>query len=345
MSLPSVKKILNIISRCTYVPLLRLKDTSGAKLRKCAGVFADFVFDKSRETSVIMLVFNALAIYSSHTAQIKGHEKSKRENKEFLIDQEKKERKIDLFLTVIPPYILDIFLSKKLDKGILTTKSHRNKIIYELAPSIGAQREDLYQTARFSFKEYVLEKTAAILDIISGLKSKFPSKYNFFEKTKELSRKIKRSIKNEFSPKPLEVLSSIFDNRVLEGKVQPDNPALLNMRNGRAYDDIYGQNNGLRILAIVLYTIAANSIIMPYLKNKWSNKEYEKTLEFTGETTESLRRKQRFGYPLSNVRRKTSLFDTFTNLDRETRKLYMKNSKLYGYNVMPESKTFNMFKI
>lgn len=345
MKLSAVKKALHLISRCTYVPLLRLKDTAGQKAKKITRVFADFVFGKCRETAVIMLAFNALAVYSSHTAQIKGHEKSKRENKEFLIDQEKKERKIDLFLTIIPPFLLDMFLSKKLDKGILTTKAHRNKIIYELAPSIGAQRSDLYQTAKFSFKEYIWEQTAAVLDLIGKFRNKFPNKREFFDKAAELSLNIKRSMKNEFSAKPLEILSSVFDNRVLEGKLQPDNPTLLNMRNGRAYDEIYGQNNGLRILAAVLYIAAANSILMPYLKNKWSNKEYERSLKESGETTENLLRRQRFEYPLSNVRRKTSLFDTFTNLDIETRKLYRKNSKLYGYNTMPDSKMFNVFKI
>ena len=90
--------------------------------------FSNFVFNGSKRTDIVILLFNAIAILSSHTAQIHGLENSTRENKDFLIELEEKERKIDLGLTLIPPLIMNYMLSHKLERGEINTRYEKNLI-------------------------------------------------------------------------------------------------------------------------------------------------------------------------------------------------------------------------
>ncbi len=269
--------------------------SKNARHSYCKNV-ANFIFNCSKETALIMLFFNAVSILSSHISQIGGLKKSKRENKEYLITQEKKELGLDLVLTIIPPFMLNNFLKKKLEAGLITTKEAREKLINLAAPVVGASRDELYSIEHIrplkeTVSTIITRGTSAILkhtkkmpksienvvrNIDTGLKKKLP---NFAEQI----------------PKPnLEDIATDLDNLAKEKKVSKT--ILKQFRNGSAYDELCGQINGLLIITTLAYTILASNVIMPILKNKLANREYEKQLAKMGETKESIKRKKRFEY-------------------------------------------------
>ncbi len=280
---------------------------------------ANFIFNYSKETALIMLFFNAVSILSSHIAQIGGLKKSKRENKEYLISQEKKELGLDLILTIIPPFLLNNFLKKKLDAGLLTTPEAREKLINIAAPVVGVARDELYSTDHI---RPIKETVSSVLSrgTTAIMQNKKTPKF-LFNSVKNLDKKLKSTLPNYALKLPapnLEDICTDFNNLAKDKRISPK--VLKQFRNGSAYDELCGQNNGILIMATIAYTILASNIIMPILKNKLANKEYEKQLAKMGETKESIKRKKRFEYnnfPVIKVE-ENSTFNIFSNSDNTT---------------------------
>ncbi len=280
-----------------------------ARISYCKKI-SNFIFNRSKETALIMLVFNSISIISSHLSQIGGLKRSKRENKDYLINQEWKELGLDLAFTIVPPFILNNFLMKKFDSGQWTTKSARNYLIDTIAPTVGASKNELYSLDHIKpFKESIVNTKD---EIITTLKksNKLP---------KFLDDKIKMPKVKPIKPAPMVALEDIttdFDI-IKKGNFKP-------FYNGKAYDEINGQRNGLLILATIAYTVIASNIIMPILKNKLSNYSYKKQLEKQGETPESIKRKKRFSYnthPVLDINENTTFSNFLTkNTSKETNK-------------------------
>lgn len=292
------------------VPAYQFRKTyiSRSALFKCCKKVANFIFDKSKETALIMLFFNAVSIISSHIAQINGLKKSKRENKDYLITQELQELGLDLVFTIIPPFMLNNFLMKKLDSGQWTTKSSREHLLYTITPTVGASREDLYSTAHIKpVKETLGNLVAQFTNMLHKIKN-LPKPIAQLIKFVEKNPYVRLPDPNKAIPMAsLEDITTDFDvirKRAFEG-----------FYNGSAYDEISGQRNGMLILATLGYTILASSIITPILKNKLANRSYEKRLKKMGETPESIARKKRFEYTNYSFEDNSSTFNIFSNYD------------------------------
>lgn len=281
---------------------------SRSAVYSCCNKVANFIFDKSKETALIMLVFNAVSIMSSHIAQIRGLKKSKRENKDYLITQEWQEMGLDLLFTIIPPFMLNNYLMKKLDSGQWTTKSARDKLLYTITPTVGVAKEELYNTSHI---KPVRETVGSIVAQAT----------NKLHKVKNLPECVEKAIKyieknpNVRLPDPnkaipmasMEDITTDFD--VIRKR------AFKGFYNGSAYDDISGQRNGMLILATLGYTILASAIITPILKNKLANRSYERRLKKMNETPDSLKRKQRFDYVNHSVSDNSDVFGSFLSFE------------------------------
>lgn len=276
---------------------------------------ANFIFECSKETALVMLGFNAISILSSHLAQIGGLKKSNRENKDYLITQERHELGLDLLLTTVPPLILNRALKKTLESGSVTTKEARDKLINVVAPVVGASRDELYnieyirpvkENVRSTLSERITKFLQSGRNLPLGLSARLRN-YN-----DRLKLKIPNPVTTSYPPN-LEKITSDFDNLAQSGRISDG--ILSKFKNKSAYDDLYGLNNGLMIMTTIAYTILASNIIMPIIKNKLSNRTYEKQLKKMGETRESMKRKNRFSYlnaPVINSN-EMSTFDTFMN--------------------------------
>ena len=192
-----MKNPATLLKNKIYVPLYNIKKTylnKGTLKHACRGT-ADFIFNFSKETALIMLVFNAVSVISSHLSQIGGLKKSDRENKDYLITQEKKELGLDLGLTIIPPFLINNMLMKKIDSGEITTRSAEDKLKNVIAPAIGASTDDLYSTDHIvPVKEQFLSLADKIVSTISeqkklpqGLKDKLKSLDEKFDFQGEVS--------------------------------------------------------------------------------------------------------------------------------------------------------------
>ncbi len=253
---------------------------SQARQEYCQTI-ADFIFKRSKETAVIMLIFNSVSILSSHVSQIRGLKKGSRENKDYLINQEWKELGLDLLLTVVPPFLLNNFLKKKLDSGQWATKSSIDNLTRIIAPTVGASKDELYNVEPGTPIIQTIKDFS--VQIIRTLKnsSKTP------QKLKSKLPNIPIPPGNKIPIASMEDITTDFDI-IRKGKFK-------GFRNGKAFDEICGQRDGLLILTTIGYTILASNIIMPIFKNKLANYSYKKKLEKMGETSESLKRKKRFG--------------------------------------------------
>lgn len=310
------------------------KHLSKASIGNNCKKIANFIFVHSKETALIMLVFNSVSILSSHISQIGGLKRSKRENKDYLITQEKKELGLDLLFTVIPPFFINNFIMKKLDSGSWTTKSALKNMRDIIAPTVGVHQDELYHTDHIRpVKETV---TSLVEQVVSSLKkSKFIPKaaHDSFE---NFDNKLKLKLPDpviKTRPLTIENITSDFDV-IRKGQFKK-------FYNGRALDEINGQRNGLLIMATLGYTIIASNIIMPILKNKLANKEYEKKLKLSGETPESIKRKQRFEfnkYPPLNEN-SGNIFDIFTGENNSASSLNLSNTK----NTITDTKNNNIF--
>lgn len=310
------------------VPIFEFKKKylSKSTLNKITKKTSNFIFKYSKETALIMLGLNAVSILSSHICQIGGLRKSKRENKDYLITQEKNELLLDLLLTIIPSFMLNNALKKKLESGLITTKDARNKLINVVAPIVGASKDELYN---IDYMTPVRETIGhSLSEIIDYLTKKFKgTPFGESVKLKKFNTYLKSKLPDyvtKFKTPNLEVITTDFDNLVMENKVSKN--ILSKFKNNSAYDELYGLNNGLLIITNIAYTILASNLIMPIIKNKLSNRTYEKQLKAMGETRESLKRKKRYTFvyqpPTDDIftqftkRNNTGPFNTFEPYNR-----------------------------
>ena len=301
----------SIIQDNILVPIYQFRKNyvSRSALYTCCNKVANFIFDKSKETALIMLVFNAVSIISSHIAQIQGLRKSKRESKDYLVTQEWQELGLDLIFTIIPPFLLNNFLMKKLDSGQWTTKSARDNLIYTITPTIGAAKDELYTI------DYIKPVRETLGSIVAQITNKLHKVKNLPACVEKLIKYIEKN-PNVRLPDPnkaipmatMEDMTTDFD--VIRKK------AFKKFYNGSAYDEINGQRNGMLNLATLGYTILASAIITPILKNKLANKSYEKRLKKMGETPQNIDRKKRFEYVNYSVSNESNVFDTFSDVSK-----------------------------
>ena len=324
-----MKAPLKVLQKIIFTPLHKFHKNFLS--RNARGKFfctvSDFVFDCSKETALIMILFNAVSIFSSHFSQIKGLKKSNRENKEYLISQEQKECFLDMVFSLIPPLYINSFLKKKLESGVLTTKEAREKLINVVAPVVGASRDELYSTEHIRpLKETFASLSSKILNLILKKNKKLPVNVESF--IRSLDKKAKAVLPDSVTRMPFVTLEDIacdFDNLAKEKRISAG--ILKKFRNGSAYDDLCGQNNGILILTTIAYSVLASNIIMPILKNKLSNRSYEKQLAKMGETKESIKRKKRYEFHNTPIlsEKDSKLFEAFSNSDNSTTKAKQDN--------------------
>lgn len=258
-------------------------------LRKDIPTFFNFLFKKSDETAVMLLVFNAISILSSHANQIIGLAKSplkKSNNKEsanelktkrYLITQELCELGLDIVLTIVPPFLLTGALSRKLYSGEWLSKDTKKKIINEFEGVLGVQRDELfYVKPKIKFNQKVGISLAKF-------SSKIKEDDKLFSKFKKLSEFIDKNVKVDipkrqykFDTVSLKELAANYDQAVkaLPLKLMKEKQALF--RNGSAYDDIIGQIEGTKTLAAIAYTAVFTAIVTPFLKNIIANSLFKK---------------------------------------------------------------------
>lgn len=318
-----------------FKPLSKLKNEilTPSNLRTQCQRFSNFVFKYSKETAFIMLGFNAISILSGHLAQIGGLKRSKRENKDYLITQEKQEMLLDTVFTVIPPFLIDNFLKKKIDGGKIITKSMEDKLIDYVVPCVGASKDDLYFTEHLPpLKEQGAAFAEKLLGAVSGSKvfDKKPMApvKEVLIKAKNAAHSVLPDI-NQSVPMPnLEDFVIDFEESAKLGEVPRD--VLKNFYHGSGYQDIWGMRNGLLIMSTLAYTAVASCIITPILKNKLSNYSYSKRLKKMGETKESIKRKQHFSFTKTPVKKPAnSVFTTpeFSNASTQPDRSIYNNLK------------------
>lgn len=243
---------------------------------------ADFIYEHSQDPSFMMIFFNSVAIISSHLSQMHGLKKSNRENKDFLATQEKKELGLDMLLSVIPPFVLNRFLSKKLASGAWSTESAMDKMMNEVSMVTGAAPSDLFDTSH-------------IVPVKEQIKNFYISCKNFIAKNKHVPPSIREKIKVVHIDKNKIVPVRKFESMLLDFDAVKKGTA-TNMRNGRALDDLGNSRNGMLIMVAVAYSILSTNILMPIFKNLLTNRTYRKELALKGETPESIRRKNRYSF-------------------------------------------------
>ena len=265
---------------------------------------AAFIYEKSADTAFILLALNAISTISSHLAQIGGLKKNKRENSDYLITQEWQELGLDIIFTIIPPFILKNFLSKKLDSGEWTTRSARDKLLNIIAPTVGASPDNFYGTDHIvSAKETFGGLLAKILNKVKKIEN-LPQPIKKMIKTLEKNRYITMPDPNKkIVLAKMEKVTADFDsirNNIFKG-----------FHNGSAFDEICGQNSGIVIMASIAYTVIASAIITPIIKNKLSNIRYKKKLE-KQQMQES---KKSMKFDMSLNRNDNNVFEIFSNVD------------------------------
>ncbi|MBQ3640889.1 hypothetical protein II906_03055 [bacterium] len=258
---------------------------------------ANFIFEHSNETAIIMLVFNSISILASHFAQIRGLKKSKRENKDYLVSQEKKELGLDLVFTIIPPFIINRALMKKLDSGQWTTKTARDKLLNEIA-----ERQPL----NTKFELYNTDHIVPVKQTVSNLNNAIMKRISRIEK---LPLKTKEFLKGKIKEIPINIKAPITstEEMLVDADATGKFEKLKGFYNNSVYDDVQGSRNGMLIMATLGYTILTSAILTPILKNILANYSYEKELKRRGETRESIKRKQLY----SNLYHEYSKFDNF----------------------------------
>ena len=293
---------------------------------------ANFIFDHCKETALILLIFNSISIIASHFAQIGGLRRSKRENKDYLINQERKELGLDLLLTIIPPFIINNALTKKLDSGEWTTESARRSLIKTITQAGGVAQEELYNT----------DDIVPVRETIGNLVNTVLKRIAKIEK---LPKKCKTFVENNIKPDPINVRvpSVSMEELLIECDAKYKNTPLFDkFYNKSAYDDIQGSRNGMLIMATLGYTIIATAVVMPILKNILSNHTYKKQLEKMGETKESLKRKQRYAQLQITNMSVDNFINENTNTVIKPKQPYSDNSVFDQFNTYGNS-VFNTF--
>ncbi len=319
MKLASPKALL---SKYVITPVYKFyKNYIGLEARhnKLYKPVANFIYENGKDIPVVMLAFNAISIISSHINQWIGLNKSKRENKDYLKKQEMVDLGLDISLSIIPPFILNNYLTKKLDSGLWTTKSGRDNLMYLVAPAAGVEIKDLYNTdhivpvrEQFTRAKNSLLKTLKKKKVISD---NLFSKLNIIEKDPNLKIPIAGT----------EELVTDADV-VAKGK-----KAFEKFRNKSAYSEIWDQRNGYLVMAAIAYTVVVGNVVLPILKNKISNYLYNKELEKKGETKEGLKRKKRFNSlaQTTQIDDNQNIFEAFSNSDNSVTKEKIPDRILY----------------
>ncbi len=339
-----MKTPLNILQDSIIVPVYNFHKnflSKNAVHASCKKV-ANFVFNCSKETALIMLIFNAVSILSGHISHIGGLKKSNRENKDYLISQEKKELALDLGLTIVPPFLLNNFLKKKLESGVITTPEAQEKLVNLVAPVVGVSKDELYSTEHIRpIKETIASVCSKFTSAVLKHDKKMPKKLE--ETLISLDQNFKSKLPDYVSkfPSPtLEDIATDFDNLAKENKISQG--ILKKLHNGSAYDDLCGQNNGILIMATIAYTILASNVIMPILKNKLANRSYEKQLAKMGETRESIKRKKKFEQCSYSIFENNELFSPF-EVSESLLSKNSENSVFNSFQSQSKNNTFNSF--
>ncbi len=315
---------------------------------------SDFVFEHSQETALIMLFGDAVSILSSHNAQIKGLEKSDRENKDILISQEKIERVLDIFLSIVPPLLLTRKIKKSVESGHFTTKKFQTLQKEVLAEGLGLPYENLNNIEHIRpIKETAIVTTYKTLYSLANIKA-LPKDVNYeglsnLKKIQFKTQNLLRTAGNYFKKKvayldytgiseSLQELCIKFDNGA--GKIPAETRNRL--QNGSAYDEFQSMVNGFSIAGITGYSILSSNVIMPIVRNKLSS--VMKTIQLTnmGQTRADLRRRKRFAYTYTQVPEPNGkIFNSF-----DTPYLLRENFSHKTLNEVPKvppNKTFNSF--
>lgn len=330
----------NFIQDKILAPAYRFQQNyvSRSALYSTCNKISNFIFKKSDDIPLILLFFNSVSIVSSHLAQINGLKKSKRENKDYLITQEWQEFGLDLLFTVIPPFLLKNFLEKKFYSGQWTTKSARNHLLDTITPTIGAARDELYNTEHIRpLKESLGSITA---QAINGIRKKVnvPAPIEKAFKFIEKNPNIRMPDPNKSIPMATMKEIAVDFDKVRQKKFK-------GFYNGSAYDEIIGQMEGMTIIATLAYTILASAIITPILKNKLANRAYAKRLKKMGETPESMKRKKRFEALDTYQPQESNVFDVFSNVDNSISKTALSVSSAFSdIENMKEKTELNPFK-
>ena len=279
---------------------------------------ANFIFKRSTDTAFILLALNAISTITSHLAQIGGLKKNKRDNSDYLINQEWQELGLDIVFTIIPPFILNNFLMKKLDSGQWTTRSERKNLLFTIAPTVGATQDDLYNTQHIvPLKETLGGYLAKILERIKKGRT-LPPRIDKIIKQLEKNRYIKiPDINKQIPMANMENVTTDFD--VIRKK------AFSKFHNGSAYDEICGQRNGILIMAAIAYTVLASAIITPIIKNKLSNRSYKKHLE--KEKVKNKDIKNKILDKINIERNDSKIFELFADVDKSLQ-IPLKNERI-----------------
>ena len=304
----------DILSETIIGPLHRFRKNylNTELLQSGCDKLANFIYNSSKETAIIMLFFNAVSVISSHLAQIRGLKKSKRENKDYLITQEKKELGLDLVFSIIPPFLMNNALRKTFESGKIITKSADDKIRNTCVLELGLSKDDLYNTSHIRpVRETILNGAHERLTAVLNKYKNMPEiVHTGISKVKDGLEKSKFFLGPGILPTP-----SLEDHAIALDTKFKDCPEILKDKgfyNGKAYDDLSGMINGWLIIATLAYTIIASNVLLPILKNKLAKREYDKQLAKMGETRESIKRKKRFEYNNNPIETNNNIFTTFS---------------------------------
>ena len=277
---------------------------------------SNLIFSKSDETVLIMMLLNALSIYSSHTAQIKGLENSNRRNKEFLIEQEKNERKIDLALSIIPPVLLKHWLSKKLSNRTFITKSAETKFKKMIGIETGHTITSSLFRKNSSFKLSVVKGISSAIDYLYKRKDKIPKFFhNKIEELRKYNLKAKLYIAD--TNKSIEEYAINFDDTMSRKSIRSKREFRKDLLNGSMYDELCGQKKGLLVDAQIIYTIIATNIIMPIYKNVKTNRKYEKELIEENKSRDFVKRQKRYEFTNNHIIKHAPAFHHFKKLENK----------------------------
>ena len=316
-----------IFKKNVLSPAYRLyeKNISGSALHKDCQKLSSLLYGKGSDIALVMLLCNAISILSSHIAQIRGLKKSNRENKDYLISQERIELGLDLVLTTIPPSIINYKLKRKLETGEIITRK-TEALIIKMAEEAGVSPSDILKTnAPKSYRQNVKQAANTLL-----------------YKLKTITKSKPKKLWNLIKPRNINIAEETVKNPILEEKLQQ-------VYNKAEYKNFVNRISGATILTTVAYTILISSIVMPIIKNLLANYSYKKQLERMGETPESIRRKKRYNsliMPEFEIKEK-SIFDNIENFkntptpNKTTLKLYIQNNPpKYNGNVFENIMAF-----
>lgn len=291
---------------------------------------ANFIFEKSIDMSLIMIVLNSFSLISSHIAQIKSLKKSKRENKDYLINQEKIELGLDLCLTTVPPTMINHVLRKQLEGGKISTKKTLHNLRYVVAPAAGVKEKELCDTS------HILPYWENVKNGINSIG------YAIKTKCKFIPKEIRKKLKFHAPDLNVRVPSATITDMAIDADISMKS-GFKDLYNHKAYDDIVGGINGTLIISTFLYLTLISNILMPIIRNLLANRRYKKELERSGETSESLKRKNTYNCLKSDfvVNKTKTIPEIFKEDNIEKPKVYTPN---INYNLNKKDDLFSDFR-